>query len=66
MDRCKCKKCGKLCNLNRFEMCKDCLQIDKVCKCGASYRGGPKSKSCPSCNKATVARHYERKAQLTL
>lgn len=63
MDRCNCKKCGKLCNLNRFEMCKDCLQVDKVCRCGAAYRGSPGTRLCNKCNKENTDRYRARQAQ---
>lgn len=62
-DKMNCKLCGKLMCVNKFETCLACRQVDKRCPCGVTYRGGPKSKACPKCNKECIARHKARKVK---
>lgn len=59
----KCKKCGKLFEIEKSEayLCPDCATMarktgayrERVCMdCGATFCGFPKSKRCPDCQRA--------------
>lgn len=50
-EKIECTKCGKSINLNKWELCLECRQVDLKCRCGNLYRGGAQSDSCPECRR---------------
>lgn len=68
----KCKKCGRLFDVEKSEayLCPECATLARkssvyqvrVCiDCGATFEGYPRSKRCPGCNRAVcLARKREQ------